>query len=698
MSNGRPWYRPRVDVDRMDSAEQAREVVARLREAIRFHDYRYYVLDDPVITDAEFDQLFEQLQQLEDRFPTLVDSHSPTQRVGAEPQEELGTAVHPSLMLSLQAVYTEEAVRWFDATCRDELQREQIDYVGEPKLDGLAVELIYEEGRLIQGGTRGDGQTGEDVTANLRTVPEIPLELVRAGDRQVPGRLVVRGEVYMRKDEFEALNQGLHEDSERVFANPRNAAAGSLRQLDPRITARRSLHAFFYQVAETNGPGFQTQWEVLEELPNWGLPTALAQSRRCDGIHDALEYYARTARQRDEFPFEIDGVVYKVDRLTDHPRLGARSRNPRWAVAYKFQPRQATTRVQDIQVQVGRTGTLTPVARLEPVRIGGVEVSRASLHNQSEIERKDIRVGDTVIVERAGDVIPYVVASVPARRSGEEHRFSMPGHCPVCGSEVILSDDKKQANCTDINCPAQLRERLSHFVSRDGMDIQSLGTRRSEQLVREGLVDRLSALYGLQEEDLIELEGFAHKSAAKLVREIQESKKQPLLRFLYALGVPHVGLHTARQLVTRYPDLDALERAPAEELESIQDIGPEVARGVSMFFAQSRNAEEVDRMVAAGLQLPNPDYGGTKGPLEGTVFVFTGALDRWSRDDADRLVEELGARSASSVSGRTDYVVAGSNPGSKVEEARRRGITVLNEGEFAALVECYRGEHQAQGR
>lgn len=688
MGTQRAKHKPHVDVDQISTEKEAQAAVERLREAIRFHDYRYYVLADPVIADAEYDRLFEQLQQLEQKFPRLADPHSPTQRVGGEPQKELGTAVHPLPMFSLQAVYAEDAVRRFDATCREELQRDQVEYVGEPKLDGLAVELIYEDGRLVQGGTRGDGETGENVTANLQTIGEVPLVLVEeSGDRPVPERLVVRGEVYMRKDEFEALNHRLAEAGERTFANPRNAAAGSLRQLDPSITRSRDLHVFLYQVAEARTTDFQTQWDVLQQLPGWGLRTALEFSQRCGGVDAAMNYHREMASRRDGLPFEIDGVVYKVNQLSDQRRLGTRSRNPRWALAYKFQARQATTKIEEIYVQVGRTGALTPVARLTPVHIGGVEVRRASLHNQSEIERKDIRIGDTVLVERAGDVIPYVVASVPGERRGSERRFHLPEHCPVCGSQVIVSQDKKQASCTNINCPAQLRERLSHFVSREGMDIESLGTRRAEQLVKEGLVDRLSALYDLRQEDLVRLEGFAEKSAAKLVDEIERSKERPLVRFLYALGVPQVGMHTARLLAARFRNLDALAEASHEQLESIEQIGPEVARSVSTFFAQKANADELKRMMEAGVQLQNPDYGNGGGPLDGTTFVFTGALERWSREEAAELVQELGGRTTSSVSDNTDYVVAGTNPGSKLDAARDKGIEVLNEGGFAALLE-----------
>jgi DNA ligase (NAD+) len=433
--------------------------------------------------------------------------------------------------------------------------------VAEPRYDGLAVELVYEDGRLSVAATRGDGETGEDVTPNVKTIKEVTLRLVDQGDVSPPDRLVVRGEVYMRKDEFEALNRRRTEVDERSFANPRNAAAGSVRQLDPQVTARRPLHVFLYQVVDGADLGFDTHRDTIQALPGWGLRANLEKTRRCTGVEEAIEYHAQMVGERDELPYEIDGVVFKVDRLAARGELGVRTRDPRWALAYKFEPRRAATTIEDIQVQAGRTGKLTPVAVLDPVHIGGVEVSRASLHNQSEIERKDIRIGDTVLVERAGDVIPHVVKPLEEQRDGSEQAFHMPEKCPVCGTKVVMSEDKKQARCPNASCPAQIRERVTHFASRETMDIEGLGEKRAQQLIDVGLVERLSDLYQLSEDDLLPLERYAEKSVQNLLDEIEDSKAQTLARFVYALGVPLVGEHVTRVLARRYETLDDLMAA-----------------------------------------------------------------------------------------------------------------------------------------
>jgi DNA ligase (NAD+) len=678
--------KPDVSPESIESKKEAQKAVKELREAIRYHNYRYYVLDDPVISDAEYDDLMEKLRTLEAKFPELQSPDSPTQQVGGEPREELGLVDHPSPMLSLKAVYDEEDVRSFDENCREELGLETVEYVAEPKYDGLAVELIYEGGRLSVASTRGDGNTGEDVTANVRTINEVPLVLLSPEGVSVPNRLVARGEIYMRKDEFEELNRRQADAGERQFANPRNAAAGSVRQLDPNVTARRPLHLFFYELAQSDGRDFETQWEVLQTLPKWGLKVNTNRTRLCSGVAETLYYHADMAEVRDDLPYEIDGVVYKVNRLADQEKLGVRTRDPRWALAYKFEPRRATTTVKDIEVQVGRTGKLTPVAVLEPAHIGGVEVSRASLHNQSEIERKDIRIGDAVLVERAGDVIPQVVKSIKEERDGSEKKFHMPDQCPVCGSEVVMSEDKKQTRCTNMNCPAQLRERVTHFASREAMDIEGLGEKRAEQLIDAGLVKRLSSLYELTKDDLLSLERFADKSAENLLREIEDSKEQTLPRFLYALGIPLVGEHMTRVLATHFKTLGDLMQASEEELQKIEEIGPQVAHSIVTFFSEDEN-QVIQEIREAGLTLGNPYAEEEAQPLEGLTFVFTGSLERWTRDEVKRFVEQLDGRATSSVSGETDYVVAGPGAGSKLDEAKEQGIPVMDEEEFVQFVE-----------
>lgn len=673
--------KPDIDLDRVDSEDAAAEAAEQLRAALRYHNYRYYVLDDPVVSDAEYDQLFQQLQALEEEYPDLRTPDSPTQQVGGEVVDELGSVEHPAPMLSLKAVYEEEEVRSFDETCRDELGVNQVEYTAEPKFDGLAVELIYEEGQLVQAATRGDGQTGEEITANVKTIKSVPLRL-REEERDVPDRLVVRGEAYMRKDEFNAFNREREENGQQPFANPRNAAAGSLRQLDSNVTARRPLHIYFYEIAPETERDFDTHAEVLDALPDWGLRVCEDKIRRCDGIEEALDHHGAIADERDDLPYEIDGVVIKVNDLNAHDTLGVRNRDPRWAVAYKFAPRQATTVITDIYEQVGRTGRVTPVAKLEPVSIGGVEVSRASLHNQNEIDRKDIRIGDTVLVERAGDVIPQVVKAIEDERDGSEEKYHIPDTCPVCGSEVILSDDKKQAFCTGgMACDAQLRERLKHYASREATDIEGLGDKRAEQLIGEGLVDKISDLYELGKDDLLDLERYAEKSAQNLLDEIEQSLTQDLDRFVYALGIPLVGSATARQLAARFSTLDALMEADEADLRAIEDIGPEVARSIVAFFDDEENRAVIDAIREAGLSLSNP-YSDADRTLDGLTFVFTGQLDHWTRDEVQALVERNGGRATSSVSSETDYVVAGPGAGQKREDADEHDVPVLDEEAF----------------
>jgi DNA ligase (NAD+) len=678
--------KPDVSPQAIGDLEQAEKAAQKLRKAIRYHNYRYYVLDDPVISDREYDELMHDLHVLEKEYPAVCSPDSPTQQVGGEPRDELGLVDHPTPMLSLKAVYDEDDVRSFDETCRAELSLETVEYVAEPKYDGLAIELIYDSGRLSTASTRGDGDTGEDVTANVKTIKEVPLVLLAQENRPVPDRLVVRGEIYMRRDEFEALNRERSEQALEPFANPRNAAAGSVRQLDPEVTQQRPLHIFLYDV-EAGRSDLEAQWQVLKTLPSWGLRVNQERNRKCAGVEELLGYHRDMADVRDDLPYEIDGVVYKVNRLAYWEDLGTRTRDPRWALAFKFQPRRATTTVEDIVVQVGRTGKLTPVAHLAPVHIGGVEVRRASLHNQSEIERKDIRIGDRVLVERAGDVIPQVVKSITDERDGSEQEFHMPDACPECGAEVVMSDDKKQAHCPNVNCPAQLRGRITHYASRQAMDIEGLGEKRAQQLIDAGLVERLSDLYSLTREDLLSLERYGEKSADNLLREIEDSTEATLPRFLYGLGIPLVGEHLVRVLAEHYQDLDELMEASREELESIDEVGSQVADSIVTFFAGDENRKIIHELREAGLALTNPYAEEQEQPLQGLTFVFTGELEHWTRDEVKRYVERLGGRATSSVSGQTDYVIAGPGAGSKLEEAQKRDIRIMDEGEFVAFVE-----------
>ncbi|HKJ33805.1 MAG TPA: NAD-dependent DNA ligase LigA [Balneolales bacterium] len=684
--NGNVQTQPEVDLRKIQTKSEAERAIEKLREAIRYHNYRYYVLDDPVVSDADYDDMMQKLEKLEDKFPDLLTSDSPSQQVGGEPQEELGLVRHPVPMLSLKSINKEDDFLNFDQTCRDELKEKKVVYCCEPKYDGLAVELIYEDGKLTMATTRGDGETGENVTENIRTIKEVPLRLLSEHNKKIPDRVVVRGEVFIRKDDFDKLNEIQDENGEKTFANPRNAAAGSLRQLDPKITASRPLKIYFYQVAQIEGYDFEGHWQVLETLPNWGLKVNRNWNKRCEGIEEALKFYEEMSGEREDLPYEIDGMVCKVDELKAHEKLGFRTNNPRWAIAYKFEARQATSEIKDIEVQVGRTGKLTPVAVLKPVNIGGVTVQRASLHNQSEIDSKDIRIGDTVIVERAGDVIPQVVKSIPDERDGSEKKYTLPGKCPVCGSNTVTSDDKKQTHCTNLKCPAQLQNRIKHFVSVDAMDIEGLGEKRVTYLVEDGLLKRPSDIFYLKKKDWMTLDDVKDKASQNILDELENSKDQTLDRFIYALGIPLVGKHMARVLAKHYPDLDHLQKAREEELRDIYEIGPEVARSVVTFFSDKNNREDIKRILDACVTLKNPLAKKKKQSLDGLTLVFTGELEEWTRDEAQKLVEDHGGRATSSVSSKTDYVIAGPGAGSKLDDAKKQNIEILDEDGFKKLL------------
>jgi DNA ligase (NAD+) len=663
------------------------EVAARLkelREQIHYHNYRYYVLDSPVISDAEFDRLMNELLALEEKYPELVTPDSPSQRVGAPPLEKFETVRHRQPMLSLEDAFSEAEAREFEARLQRFLRTtEAFDYVVEPKMDGCAVELVYEQGRFTVGSTRGDGYRGENVTQNLRTIHTIPLQVLQ--DREpAPELLEVRGEVYMDLEEFRKLNQERLAQGDPPFANPRNAAAGSLRQLDPNITAARPLKIYCYGVGEVSGRTFLSHWECLEALKAWGFRVN-PRIEKCRGIEAAIAYHHRIEHQRYGLPYEIDGIVIKVDSLTLQERLGTKTRSPRWALAYKFAPTQATTRVLDIVVNVGRTGAVTPMAVMEPVAVGGVTVSRATLHNEDEVARKDVRIGDWVLVQRAGDVIPEVVMPIIEKRTGAEKPFQMPRTCPVCGTSLVRPPGEAVTRCPNPDCLGQLHRGIMHFASKTAMDIDGLGEKIIAQLIAVGLVQDVSDLYRLSESDLIPLERFAEKSAQNLVAAIQGSRRVSLARFIYALGIRYVGEATAQLLAQHFHSLEALMAADEAELLQVEGIGPQVAGSLREYFQNPRTRELIRKLKAAGVEVL-PAEAPPAAPLAGKTFVFTGGLAHFSREEAKNLVTARGGKVSSSVSAKTDYVVVGDEPGSKYARAVELGVTLLNEAAFEELI------------
>jgi len=654
-----------------------------LREEINRNNYLYYILDAPEISDAEYDRLMRELEKLEKDFPEFVTSDSPTQRVGAPPLEEFGTFKHNIPMISLQNAFSDDEALEFDAKVKRVLHTtHDIEYVAEPKIDGLAIELIYDKGVFIAGSTRGDGETGENVTQNLRTVKSIPLKLIKPASGSIPERLEVRGEVYMRLDDFNKLNKRREEAGEALFANPRNASAGSIRQLDSNITASRPLDIFCYGVGIVEGDKPKSHWEMLEKLRDLGFKVN-PLIRICKNIDDALRYHREIEEKRDSLDYEIDGIVMKVNSLRLQEELGEISRSPRWAIAYKFPPRQETTRITNIEVGVGRTGALTPVAIMDPVKVGGVTVSRATLHNQDEIDRKDVRIGDTVIIQRAGDVIPEVVMAVKGKRTGHERPYIMPDRCPSCGAHVVK--DETVWRCPNVSCPAQVKESIRHFASKAGMDIEGLGYKHIEQMVDKGLIKDPADLYYLSMDDVLGLERFADKSARNILRSIDKSRDTTLPKLIYSLGIRDVGEHTAKLLAAEFGSLDAMRSATYDELIRIREIGPEVAKSILAFFKEERNLKLIDRLTRGGIRY-EVERAKRGGPLEGKTFVFTGALKRLSRDEAERLVESLGGRSTSSVSKKTNYVVAGEEAGTKLDKARELGVKVVSEDEFMGII------------
>ncbi len=665
-----------------EDVQEAEKRIKELRQQIEHHNYRYYILDDPEISDQEFDQLMQELKQLEEKYPELTTPNSPTQRVGAEPAKEFETVQHRLPMLSLDNAFSADDLRAFDKRVRRLLESEEIEYVAELKIDGAAVSLIYENGSFVQGATRGNGRQGENITHNLRTIRSIPLHL--RGDP--PSLIEVRGEVYMIKSEFEKLNRERAKREESPFANPRNAAAGSLRQLDPKITASRPLDIFIYGIGYIEDKGVNNHLEALKYVKALGLKTN-PNIKICKDIEEVILYCERWQEDEEKLDYEIDGVVVKVNSFSQQEILGATSHNPRWAIAYKFPPEEATTKVQDIIVQVGRTGILTPVAILEPRLIAGSVVSRATLHNEDEIRRKDVRIGDTVIVHKAGEVIPEVVRVLKERRVGEEIEFSMPDRCPVCGGEVVRLEGEAATRCIGVSCPAQLKEHIRHFASRNAMDIEKLGSATIDQLVDKGLVKDVADLYFLDKETLLGLDRMADKSAQNLFDAIADSKDRDLSRLIFGLGIRNVGERASRILADNFNSLEGLSQAEKEQLADIFEIGPVTADSIVAFFRAEETKELLKKLKRAEVRTAKKEEAKIiSSDIAGKTFVLTGKLANYTRSEIQDLIIQAGGRVTSSVSAKTDYVIAGESSGSKFTKAQELGIEILTGGEFEELL------------
>ena len=662
-----------------------RTKIDNLRSELNDHNYRYYVLDDPVISDAEYDRLLRELQSLEDTHPELITDDSPTQRVGALPLEGFGNIEHRIPMQSLaNAMDSDELLAFHDRLIRRLGKEQAIEYIAEPKLDGLAVELVYENGQFVNGSTRGDGTTGEDITQNLKTIRAIPLA-VRVETQSAPALLEVRGEVFISKDDFKKLNKQQEENDKPVFANPRNAAAGSLRQLDSGITATRPLSIFCYQAGVVEGTTFETHSEFLAALQNWGFPVN-PEIKILNGIEEAITFHSNLKSHRNSLPYEIDGSVIKVNNYALREELGVRSRSPRWAIAGKFKAQQETTVIEDIVLSVGRTGAVTPVAKLQPVKVGGVVVSNVTLHNQDEIDRKDIRVGDTVLIQRAGDVIPQVVKVIKEKRPSNTSPFKMTNTCPECDHDVYRPEDEVVARCQNLSCPAQVKRRIEHFVSKNAMDIDGVGEKLIDQLVEKNLVKSVDDLYHLTLDQLSELERMAEKSAKNTISAINNSKSTTFHRFVHALGIRNVGEHVAKVLEKSFTgNIEIFMKTNAEVLEDIDEVGPIVAETIVKFWADETNINIVNNCFKLGISLELVKNE-TEQILMGKTFVFTGSLQSITRKEGKEIVEARGGRAAGSVSAKTDCIVAGENTGSKLKKAEKLGIPVLTESEFMDLI------------
>lgn len=666
-------------------AKSMEKEIEKLREEIRYHEHRYYVLNDPEISDYEFDQLMRRLQNLEREHPELVTPDSPTQRVGGQPAAEFPKVRHSVQMLSLDNTYSVEELKDFDRRVRDLSGRMKVEYVGELKLDGLSMALTYADGSLTRGVTRGDGMEGEEVTGNVKTIRSVPL---RVNPKKLEGigrpkRFEVRGEVIMTRRAFEHVNAQREAAGEPKFANPRNAAAGSMRQLDPRIVAERQLDMYLYQLLVDGGVALPEQWKALDALVKMGFKVN-PHRRLCRSFRELLEYVQEWETKRDSLEYEIDGIVVKVNDARLWAELGTTAKSPRWAVAYKYPARQATTQVVNVRAQVGRTGALTPVADLEPVDVGGVTVSHATLHNMDEIQRLGVKIGDTVLIQRAGEVIPQVVKVVKQAPDGRE--FRMPKRCPVCGGDVYRSEGEVAYRCVNTACAAKLKETLLYFAGRRAMNIDGLGDKLVDQLVDKGLVRDVADLYSLTHEQLANLERMADKSASNLLAEIENSKQVELARVIFAIGIRFVGERTGQFLADHFGSLDKLAKATAEELYEVEEVGPRVAESILHFFHEPQNRKVLEKLRQAGLQFAQKKARQAKGKLAGKQFVLTGTLPNYSRDQAARLIEEAGGRVIGSVSKKTDYVVVGADPGSKLDKAKSLGVKTIGEVELLKLL------------
>ncbi|MBC8345013.1 MAG: NAD-dependent DNA ligase LigA [Candidatus Marinimicrobia bacterium] len=664
---------------------ETQKQIQALRDQLNDHNYRYYVLDDPLISDSEYDQLFRDLQKIEAENPNLITEDSPTQRVGAEPLTSFGSLTHRMPMLSLANAMNEGELAAFDMRVKKGLDTENdIEYMAEPKLDGLAVELVYENGLFVNGSTRGDGITGENITQNLKTISAIPLSL-RMGEKQIPPLLEVRGEVFITKDGFKKLNQNQEKEGLPPFANPRNAAAGSLRQLDSNITATRPLSIYCYEAGTIDGVSFETHEDFLSTLKKWGFPVN-PEIQKVTNVEKMVAFHRNLEAKRETLPYEIDGTVFKVNTTDQRNALGIRSRSPRWAIAGKFKAQQATTVVQDIIPSVGRTGAVTPVARLDPTNVGGVIVTNATLHNQDEIDRKDVRIGDTVFIQRAGDVIPEVVKVILTKRPSDTKKYLLPNVCPSCGHEVFRPEGEVVARCQNLSCPAQVKGRIEHFVSKTALDIDGFGEKLVDQLVDKRLIRTVDDIFKLTYDDLVNLDRMAEKSALNILEAIQNSKQTTFARFVYALGIRNVGAHLSNVLEKTYVgDMEKFMNVSAEELEAIDEVGPIVAETITTFLLNCTNTDVIESCLSLGIRLKKVE-GPKSQLLKGKTFVFTGALTQFSRNDAKEMAEAHGGRASGSVSKKTDFIVAGPGAGSKLKKAAELGIPVLSETEFLNML------------
>lgn len=661
--------------------EEAKKEVEKLRKEINYHNYRYYVLNEPVISDFEYDGLVKKLKELEQQFPELITPDSPTQRVGGEPLKTFPTVEHEIPMLSLDNTYSIEELKEFDKRIRKEIA--SLQYIVQLKIDGVAVSLKYRNSRLEQAATRGDGRTGDLITQNIKTIPSIPLVLLEE-DPECKD-FEIRGEVYMPKKSFERLNKVRIEKGESPFANPRNAAAGSLKLQDPREVAKRELDFLGHTIPYPFSPKYLSQYASLKKLSKLGIKV-ISDTRLCKTLDEVIDYIEEWKDKKENLPFEVDGVVIKVDDFKHQEKLGTTTKSPRWAVAYKYPAKQASTKIIDIKLQVGRTGTITPVAIFNPVSVSGSTISRATLHNEDEIRRKDIRIGDTVLIEKGGEVIPKVVKVVKEKRTGKEKQFKMPENCPVCGNKIVRYKGEVAWRCININCPAQIKGRILHFVSRNAMNIEGFGEAIVEQLVNKGIVKDIADIYQLKKEQLMNLDRMGAKSSENLLNAIEKSKEREFARKIFALGIRFVGIYTARLLASHFSSIEEMKNASYEVFSSIEGIGDITSQSLVDFFKNPKNLQLIKKLEDAGINFKKEKEEKEKLPLKGKIFVFTGALKNFTRDEASEIIRKLGGNIASSVSKKVDYVVVGESPGSKYQKAMKLGVKIINEEIFQKLI------------